>query len=279
MPICSYCKKEKARLTKEHIFPNSLIKMFPNDDMCITPEKVFKSNTGQVIKDVCDDCNNNKLGALDSYGNFIIRDYFKEEYKKDEILELELDKKKLSRWLLKICFNMERTNRSNTEWYNINLDYILNAGVLKGKLELFGGLYVDMLPIPPMIQKANALEILKNPIIVEEKADEEIQIDKIFENILENHYSIKLGNAIFLIFLFKEESDNDKIEEFKKVMKENFSYSLILKSEKTIFRRVSSSILIPIISGINKIKLDDARVEATLGGRTIEEARSQWNNL
>lgn len=74
---CAYCDREFGNGLKrsaEHIFPQTLLDLYPEQDVSFTPERVFKDNKGLTIADVCNECNNGKLSELDNYGGNLIRE-------------------------------------------------------------------------------------------------------------------------------------------------------------------------------------------------------------
>ena len=90
---CAYCKREfsgEVKRTAEHIFPQTLLQLYPEQDVSFTPEKIFKDNSGLTIADVCAGCNNGALSELDSYGGELIKKQFKDEIDynmKDAVIE------------------------------------------------------------------------------------------------------------------------------------------------------------------------------------------------
>ena len=97
---CAYCKKEfdsNRKRSAEHIFPQVLLELFPEQDVSFTPERTFKDNFGLTIADVCSECNNGILSGLDQYGGKLIKEQFLEEIDynlKDSEIEKEIDKEK-----------------------------------------------------------------------------------------------------------------------------------------------------------------------------------------
>lgn len=76
---CAYCKKEfdsNRKRSAEHIFPQVLLELFPEQDVSFTPERTFKDNFGLTIADVCSECNNGILSGLDQYGGKLIKEQF-----------------------------------------------------------------------------------------------------------------------------------------------------------------------------------------------------------
>ncbi len=115
---CAYCLKE-GELTKEHIFPNAILRKSPKlADVSFSSAAGNKLiHTDTVIKDVCSTCNNIPLSRLDSYGTNIFEKYCLSNLNICKKLVLEnLDHPKLCRWLLKLCYNSSRvTNHSDSQ--------------------------------------------------------------------------------------------------------------------------------------------------------------------
>lgn len=75
MKNCAYCGKSE-KLTKEHIWPNTLIKKY--EDLLTYNKNQNKFYKGDaVIKDVCSECNNIHLSKLDSYLSGLFDAYLK----------------------------------------------------------------------------------------------------------------------------------------------------------------------------------------------------------
>lgn len=108
---CAYCR-EKRRLTKEHIWPKSIIKRV-SERPSYNPKAGKLLWTEMVIADVCETCNSGPLSALDSYGAELYDRYFAHYYFGPEPINFECDYQRLAKWLLKLSFNAARMNRSD----------------------------------------------------------------------------------------------------------------------------------------------------------------------
>lgn len=64
--ICAYCGKE-AKGTKEHIISSGILGLFPECFATIDGERKVVHHGDPMVKDVCADCNNNRLSYIDSY--------------------------------------------------------------------------------------------------------------------------------------------------------------------------------------------------------------------
>lgn len=112
--VCSYCDKEKA-LTKEHIWPKGFIDRADSDLLAYNKKLNRLINTEPVIKDVCAECNNEKLSSLDGYLCTLYDKYFTNIIEHGQPAEFSCDYDKLLRGLLKISYNSARTQKQDHE--------------------------------------------------------------------------------------------------------------------------------------------------------------------
>lgn len=109
--VCAYCKEEK-KLTKEHIWPATIVRKINDRVRYSSTFKKLVTND-LVIKDVCADCNGGPLSKIDSYGLTLFNKYFEKHIITNESISFEYDFKLLSRWLLKLSFNSARASKSD----------------------------------------------------------------------------------------------------------------------------------------------------------------------
>lgn len=124
MRVCAYCGKS-GNLTKEHIFPDFLLEIYPNYRTFgnIQQDKTVKAPP--TIKDVCQPCNNGPLSVLDSYGSKLTRKYFKPPEDTKPPISFQYDYHKLTRWLLKISYNDARSIKKWHREHEVFIDYIV----------------------------------------------------------------------------------------------------------------------------------------------------------
>ena len=58
--ICAYCGKE-ARGTREHIISSGILDLFPECFETFDPERGNAYAHDPMVRDVCADCNNNRI--------------------------------------------------------------------------------------------------------------------------------------------------------------------------------------------------------------------------
>jgi hypothetical protein len=108
---CAYCGVE-GKMTREHVIPNGFIKDMNIEEQITwlnkAPVRVIESEI--KVKDVCSKCNNGKLSELDDYALKLIKEYNNKIEINTKKLFFKCDYSKLSRWLLKVCFNSARAN-------------------------------------------------------------------------------------------------------------------------------------------------------------------------
>lgn len=102
--ICAYCGKE-AKGTKEHIISSGILGLFPECFATIDGERSIVHQGDPMVKDVCADCNNNRISYIDSYAKEFIEKYFLVKHKKDDTLSVEYDYTMIQKMCLKFAFN------------------------------------------------------------------------------------------------------------------------------------------------------------------------------
>jgi hypothetical protein len=107
---CAFCRKP-GPLTREHIWPKWL---HASHDYSLkyhsAPDKVLPAE--HIIKDVCAECNNGPLSALDDYVKSLHHRYFSKSYQTIKKTTFKYDFEKLTKWLLKVSYNSARAARA-----------------------------------------------------------------------------------------------------------------------------------------------------------------------
>lgn len=236
---CAYCSMDK-KSTKEHIFPDSILDIFAECDISIRGDNTFKADL--VIKDVCKDCNNGLLHELDNLGGEFIKKHFVHNYNKDTVPIIEYKYEDLVKWLLKIAYNTERSYKRNTELYTRFKKYIMNDVTVNNDISLFSGIVADSTLFPEFLFDNKKLEIIISPKLIAEgilqpmdtmatsfKVREKLT-PMIFPELIES-YLIRLGSGVFLIFLWAEDTDKNKIKLYEKLIDKMFPYNLLSSNQ------------------------------------------------
>ncbi|MYL47674.1 hypothetical protein GLV94_18705 [Virgibacillus halodenitrificans] len=280
--------------TKEHIIPNGLIKLFPDEGITFMKERSFKDNNGLTIRDVCNVCNNEILSDLDSYGNELIGKQFMcsfgiaENYNKE--FQFEFNYHLLSRWLLKIAYNYDRVEKSDVNWFKDSVNYIREGEEnFKGNFSLFAGIHINMLPVPEEVHGKLSLSIIKNPklfplgvtyTVYNKERNREVLISS---ELIENVYLIRFASAVFLLVLWKEEYEKEK-NMFEEKVNKLFTFEK-LTPKKTLYklRRVSEAFNCTTgyggISGKQGLTFSEELIRSSIQGRNFWEARAKFSKL
>lgn len=106
---CAFCGV-KNNLSREHIFPNGIIKKFEYEMLSYNDKsnKIFR--TDMVVKDVCETCNNGILSKLDSHFVQLFEKNMQKPIYPGHCVEFEFEYNFLLRELLKISFNSARAS-------------------------------------------------------------------------------------------------------------------------------------------------------------------------
>lgn len=112
MRYCAYCGEDRV-LTKEHVWPSSLIRKYTDGLKVYNTRKNNFYIGDPVIKDVCEKCNNITLSKLDSYLSSLYDQYFFKILSPGDSVEIEYDYDLLLRALLKISYNSSRAGKED----------------------------------------------------------------------------------------------------------------------------------------------------------------------
>lgn len=153
---CAYCHEEHP-LTREHVIPSFAYKFQKSlgSGFIGWNEKAKQMVGGEgTIKDVCSECNNGVLGALDAYGKelltssgLLVKNYTA------QTLHVQYDYSLLTRWLLKISFNSARRDGAHRHLFDKHIPFMLGTAPAPARWQ-----------VAPLLYMANA-EIEGNSIV------------------------------------------------------------------------------------------------------------------
>jgi len=166
--ICAYCGRE-AKGTKEHIISCAILNLFP--ECFITFDNVRnKVHLGDpVVKDVCKNCNENKIAYIDYYAKSMITDYFLKKFNKDDVLEFSYNYTLIQKILLKYAFNDLRSHKDDTSFFTQNiLDFLMTEAITDPlrNITIIAGLAINTSPVPDYMFGNIKIRWGKNPIFL-----------------------------------------------------------------------------------------------------------------
>ncbi|PSU69846.1 hypothetical protein C9J22_13285 [Photobacterium phosphoreum] len=227
MAICAYCKNDE-KLTREHVIPSFMYKFQKSQIGTYIGwnEKAGKMLPSEIIiKDVCGECNNVKLGELDSYAQefFMSNGIMVDNFVKPNIV-LSYNFHHLLRWLLKISYNSSRSSGSHPELFDKYISYILDNDLSQCNQDCF--LMVGLVK-PRIIDKSKIQEFRENNRAVSSNGEINpfhVRISVVVHD--DNSFVMRLvviGALMFFIPLFKQEMNigfkKSKIKLFQKINK------------------------------------------------------------
>ncbi len=238
---CAYCKLERG-YTEEHLIPMAILDMFPECEFNFTGEKPFKGDR-IVINDVCGTCNNGVLSQLDSYGASLVQNHFVREYEKNDNLEFNYQYPLFARWLLKIIYNNARREQLDISWFDTNIDYI-NGSKIESSLSfsIFGGLAVDMSPMPEFYLNNLKLGVYFNPMLLKESmfllegnmvSKRDTLEDLMIENLLMKSL-IRFGSGLFLVLLWSPDVTEEYKNAIEKIIDRIYPYSFFDTNKEVV---------------------------------------------
>lgn len=288
---CMFCFEDFDKLTREHVIPDRILKIFPEQDITIDNEKEYKDSKGMVVHDVCANCNGVLLRALDDYGNPFIRENFLDKFERNSKLTINYDYNFLVRWLLKISYNSARKNKLDLSWYQRYLKFILyNNQENIPKVSIFGGLHVDLTLMGEENQSFGSyytpLYIVHNPRVMIHglpyTRSKYISPNKDALRIPHKHDLVKIrfGSAMFFIILWEESAWESRINDFNSVFEVVYPYKLYYSNKQSlVLERVTDEIIcvIPdIIHDYNAMEVSNRIISNSLPRESVEASKKIW---
>lgn len=114
LKVCAYCGRA-GTFTREHVFPSWLQKRVPPPEKNLQYfDRLRRFVDGDItIKDVCPECNNVLLSALDGYMAELYDSFLKYFVRSGQSVQFKYRFDYLARWLLKTAYNMARAGNSD----------------------------------------------------------------------------------------------------------------------------------------------------------------------
>jgi hypothetical protein len=240
---CAYCKKE-TKGTREHIISSGILDLFPECYITFDSARNVIHEADPVVKDVCSDCNNNRISYIDSYAKELIGRYFTRKYNEDDIVEIEYDYAMIQKVLLKYAFNDMRSHKEDCSFFDKEiLHYLMNESdnVPKENVTVLCGLAINVSPIPDVMNGNLKLRWCKNPFFYSNSTIRNINYEtgQIFlnENVekeefpdLRLSYLFRFNSVQFLLMCWNKHSE--KIEQNKTVLKYQYPYYLMKANDE-----------------------------------------------
>lgn len=289
MKLCAYCKNplggKAHRKTDEHVIPDSLLRLYPKQDLSFHNDRVFVDNRGITLSDVCASCNNGTLSKLDAYGAKLVETTFFEELDFScygKCMPIELDTSVFIRWILKILYNGVRFQKLDTEDIERCIPYILgDTDIPPVNASVLLGLHINLTPVPEQLYQYNPLQINHQPKFY-------------LGNILKRdtkEYSIKgakqiacirAGTAIAVVVLWEEGYPIDEKQQALRFLNEVFGFTELIPNINFYEVYPISSPTNVILSNyghfLSKAATEDAMllIRHTIQMRDIGEARKEF---
>lgn len=241
---CSYCKKE-GLITREHIISDGILELFPECDLTIDNRKSKYYKADPVIKDVCADCNNNKLTYIDSYAKSIVEKYFINKYKKDDIINFEYDFTMIEKMLLKYSFNAMRADKEDISLFTDEVvQYLLNQEneILNKKVTVLVGLKVNTSPMPDFWLNNMKLSWVKSPVFFsapmmngfmthsDNRYKTVLSSMQVFDE-LDLSYMFNFNSGIFIILVWSDDLSETDFQTRNQFLEAIYPYSLLRRDE------------------------------------------------
>ena len=240
---CAYCGKE-ARGTREHIISSAILDLFPECYITFDDARNAIHEADPMVKDVCAECNNNRISYIDSYAKEFISKYFVKKYKEDDVVEIEYDYTLIQKMLLKYAYNDMRSRKEDCSFFDEEiLEYLMdiNNNVPKDNITVMCGLAVNVSPVPDSMFGNMKLRWCKSPFLYSNSTIRHIDYNtgEVFLNEdikkeefpdLRLSYAFRFNSVQLLLFCWDKESTS--IEQNNIVLECQYPFHLLKKGEK-----------------------------------------------
>lgn len=251
--ICAYCGKE-AKGTKEHIISSGILGLFPECFATIDGERSIVYQGDPMVKDVCADCNNNRISYIDSYAKEFIKRYFLVKYKKDDTLSIEYEYVMIQKMCLKFAFNDLRARKKDVSFFDDEVkDFLLNKerNTPMRNVTLLAGLAVNTSPAPDFLFGNLKLRWGDSPLLLADSIVENFDynignIKLRHENVKQEFedyvlsYVFRFNSLQLLMICWNRGIKEDILKKNNVILKYKYPYSILDASENTILSRCTS---------------------------------------
>lgn len=232
---CAYCGKE-TKGTKEHIISCGILDLFPECFLTFDDARGKIHLADPMVKDVCAECNNQKISYIDSYAKVFISRYFTQKYTEYDSVEIEYNYVMIQKMLLKYAYNDLRSHKEDYSFFDQEiLDYLSDQddNVPKDNITVLCGLAVNVSPVPDAMFGNQKLRWCKDPILYSNSVIQNIDYetgqihyasDVPYERFpdLKVSYLFRFNSVQFLLMCWDRASE--KIDENNAVLSYQYPY-------------------------------------------------------
>ncbi|MEL7601827.1 MAG: hypothetical protein AAGU77_01600 [Bacillota bacterium] len=251
--ICAYCGQE-AKGTKEHIISCAILDLFPECFATIDSIRGKVHLGDPMVKDVCANCNNNKISYIDSYAKTLVSKYFLQKYEKDDVIDFVYDYSMIQKVLLKYAFNDLRSRKDDTSFFTDEiLTFLMNKDIVNPlrTVTVLAGLAVNTSPAPDYIFGNNKIRWSQNPVFLSNSIIENIdyetgEIRHRSENPRQEFkkmslsYVFRFNSVQFLLICWSEDISDEDLQSNTVVLQYQYPYEVLTAQGHNSLSRCTS---------------------------------------
>ena len=253
--ICAYCGQE-ARGTKEHIISCAILDLFPECFATIDSIRGKVHLGDPMVKDVCANCNNNRISYIDSYAKALISKYFVKKYEKDDVIDFSYDYAMIQKMLLKYAFNDLRSQKDDTSFFTEGiLTFLMNEEITNPlrTVTVLAGLAVNTSPAPDFMFGNNKIRWGKNPALLSNSIIENLnyetgEIRQRSENPrqafikMSFSYVFRFNSVQFLLICWDDDISDEDLQSNNVILQYQYPYAVLsIQGQNSLSRCTSET--------------------------------------
>lgn len=253
--ICAYCGR-KARGTREHIISSGVLGLFPECFATIDPERDAVYENDPMVRDVCADCNNNRISYIDTYAKGFVETYFVRKYNKDDTLSIDYNYTLLQKMCIKYAFNDMRSRRKDVSFFDDEIkNYLLDEtkNTPLRNVTLLAGLAVNTSPAPDFMFGNRKLRWGDSPLFLSNSLLMNIDYatgklylrDKVEREQFKKcalSYVFRFNSVQILMLCWEKDISEEDLNSNKIVLTFQYPYQILDESGTTLLSRCTSEV-------------------------------------
>ena len=229
MAKCSFCGEDK-KLTKEHIWSNTLLRLFdPIAPLTIDEHRGIAHRGDPLLKDLCQECNG-KMSPTDA----AMRAFAEQHLTKPMAVgaKVEFSDPNLLRWAMKTVSNHERSLNTGSTWWQAHVGFFAGQGGDVSRVDLLLAPWEDLSPGRVLTEMMGVLALGAKPMVLAGLCEFDA---KTATQQTEARWVLKVGSGVLALLVWRPDA-SDEVR--KAMLSELRSYGWLLWGTDSAVTRI-----------------------------------------